>query len=259
MTRAAAMIDYGTDFRGPVAAASAALFDKLANKDPSLRRDPAHAGVSLCLPAEGDGEAARRRYKVVIILRLILGFAGIGLSLAVLRLTDKTSGPLRGYVTQNQALAIATACSLGGIFILISSGAAQRRFVMRRVGPRLGREFAGTRLPVFEIEDTTTFPTKMKAVTEDMGVLLLHPQRRCVIVEGLTHRYIIHAADVIQMRDIFGPNSVGLGILYRAAGVPLDITLRRISALVELKRKLTGSGKDWVTDRIARTFRGEAA
>jgi hypothetical protein len=75
-----------------------------------------------------------------------------------------------------------------------------------------------------------------------------------VVIEGLTHRYLIHARDVLVLRAVPGATTTGLGVCYQAGGQPLDITLGHQSLWVELKRQTIGAGRDGVLERVLKTL-----
>ena len=239
------------DFRDAAVAASEAALDELARRDPSLRQDPLRAGVSLCLRAPGGGEAVRRRLKWDVVLRLVLGFAGLLGGALLAGYAERSSKVAPSAVPRGPWLAVGVGCSVVGMVSLLGAVGATRRRVRRHVRGRLTLHQAGD--AVVEVEPTETF-SKMKAVSEDLGLLLLYPDRRCLVVEGLTHRYLVHARDVVAVREVPGSTTVGAGILYSAGGQPLDITLGHQSLWVELKRQTIGSGRDRVLEKIVKTL-----
>jgi hypothetical protein len=143
------------------------------------------------------------------------------------------------------------ACSVGGIGMMLTAAGAARRKVRRHVARRLQLD---GRHPIVELEDTTTF-SKMKAVTEDLGVALAYPEQRCVVIEGISHRYLIYADDVTLLREVPGPTASGLGIQYLAAGERLDLTLTYQTVWAELKRQTIGARRNTVLEQIAAALR----
>ena len=238
------------DFRdAPVAASELAVADA-ARANPSLASDPLRAGMSLCLRAPGDGQSVRRRLKWDVLARAVLGLGGL-VGGAVLGVMHENHRDVFGFkVSGGVWLAVAVCCSLGGIFMLISAAGAARRKVRRHVAQRIRLD---GRPPIVELEETRTF-SKMKAVTEDLGVVLMYPEQRCVVIEGVTHRYLIYAEDVVEVRPVPGPTTAGLGIHYLAAGEPLDITLTYQTVWMELKRQTIGARRNPMLEQIAATL-----
>jgi hypothetical protein len=77
-------------------------------------------------------------------------------------------------------------------------------------------------------------------LTEDLGRVIFDPERRRLVIEGIAYRYVIYASDVIQMRAVKSSASLGLQIVYTAAGVPLGLTLIHDSLLSYLRRATIG-------------------
>jgi hypothetical protein len=197
----------------------------------------------------------RRRQKVSGFLRLIFGFGGVlsGAILASVSSRYRASPPLG--LSHGVWLGIGMACSLSGIGIMLDAAASMRRRTRAHIRQRLKIE--GVKAPVVEVEETATY-SKMKAVSEDLGLLLMYPETRCVVIEGLTHRYVIYANDVLLVRPVQGATTIGLGIQYLVGSgkrVPLDITLHRQSLWVELKKQTIGSQDDAVMERVAQVLR----
>ena len=184
-----------------------------------------------------------------MILRLVLGFGGLLGGVILLRVSEQKPAPPLG-LDKGTWVGIGGAWSLGGILLMLDTPGSQRRRTRRHIGRRLRLD--GLKPPVVEVEETDTF-SKMKAVSEDVGLLLLYPQQRCVVVEGLTHRYVIYADDVLLARPVQGASNVGLGVRYLVGGatrVPLDITLHQQSLWVELKRQTIGSERNRLMEEV---------
>ena len=229
---------------------------ELAAANPAAADDPTAAGLSLCVRAPGDGEAVRRRERVSVIFRLVVGFAGLlaGAVCGKVSTAAKDGSPPLG-LGENAWLAVGGVGSVGGILLMLQAPHAQRRRARRHIDRRLRLD--GLKPPVVEVEETATFST-MKAVSEDVGLLLLYPPQRCVVVEGLTHRYVIYADDVLWARPVHGASNVGLGIQYMVGGgvrLPLDITIYQQSVWVELKRQTVGSGRSRLMEEVLAILR----
>jgi hypothetical protein len=239
------------DFRDQSVHASDLALREVAASNPAAANEPTLAGVSLCVRAPGDGQAVRRREKVGVILRLIFGFGGVLAGAVLASMSSEKRGPPPLGLGKGRWLAVGMVCSVGGIALMLDTPGSQRRRTRRHISSRLRLD--GLKPPVVEVEDTATY-SKMKAVSEDVGLLLMYPESRCVVIEGLTHRYVIYANDVLQVRPVQGATTTGLGIQYLVGGgrrAVLDITLHRQSLWVELKKQTIGSQRDAVMDQVA--------
>jgi hypothetical protein len=222
------------DFRDSAAAASREALARLRCSDPLT------AGISLCVEAEGDGRGALRRVRRFTLVRLIVGFilmlVGAGIMYAadvrkVLWLKEKEEWLIPGAVIGFMGfLAI-----MGGPFL-------QRRLVDRYIRDRLAESNLGESGPPpagVEVEDSRTFQ-KPKILPEDLARVLFDPDQRRLVIEGIVYRYVIYASDVMQMRTVKSSASLGLQIVYNAAGVPLGLTLSHDSVLSYLRRATIG-------------------
>ena len=88
------------------------------------------------------------------------------------------------------------------------------------------------------LEDTATFD-RPKVIPEDVGFMLLHPEQRCVQIEGLHCRYLIHADDVNLI--LMPPTKTrAVQITYHIGDVPLSLTIITDSVKKQVFWQLTG-------------------
>lgn len=224
------------DFRAAAVAASVSLRERMQRQG---RGDPVAGGYSCCLPAEGDGPAVMRRARQVAIVSLVLGVLGLA-----------TAGAVALWVTQRYQsaptpplgpLIAAGCCTVGGIATVWIGLSAQKRMAAAHVRARLGATAADV-LPIqVTVESTATYRT-LKLLPEDFGLLFCDEARKCVRVEGLLFRHVIHAADVAAVAPIEGVSSQGLAIDYRIGeDVRLSITLGQLSPTGNLKQQVLES------------------
>lgn len=93
------------------------------------------------------------------------------------------------------------------------------------------RHNAGLRRFLVALEDANTC-TRLKMYPEDAGLLILDPGNRRIVIEGLSHRYVIHHKDVVELRT--GPWAIDLIIGFRVGDATLRIAVTRLSALKQL-------------------------
>ncbi len=233
MMMAAMTANFGTirsagDFRDDAVAASRELLQ-------AHRGDPFTAGVSYCIPGEGSGaeqlQAVRRQGKLALGIG-ICGFVVGGIIAVIAK-----SG---GFSKTNEwpVLAIALACTFTGFAALITMVYRVRRVVRETVSQRLG---AMPEKPLrVNIEDATTY-NQMKVVPDDAGIVLLHPETRCLQIEGITHRYLVHAADVADITMASGSESRSVRVVYRIGQTLLGITIVPDAIGKQVWSGLTGS------------------
>jgi hypothetical protein len=227
------------DFRDAAVAASEAL---LAQRGGTVD-DPFPADVSFCLRASEDGEQVLRQSRRRLILAAILGIAGIagGGAIALWGMSQHFSNDAE----ESNVLLIAGCCSLGGFAVLIGYLMWLRRMVRRRVGDRLDDlPRQGNHRPTSVTLENTATAHVPKAMTEDAALLILHPERRCVRIEGISHRYFIRAEDCESVTLAGGEtqyySSARFRIVYRIGDVALDISVAPDAVLKQIGWQLSG-------------------
>ena len=228
------LLTKGADFRDSAAAAGRDALARLRCSDPLA------AGISLCLQAEGDGRATLRRLRRFTLVRLIVGFVLMLIGVGIMYAADARKAP---WLNEKEGWLIpAAVIGLLGFLAIMSGPFLQRRFVKRHIRERLAESDLGnTGLPPagVEVEDSRTFQ-QPKILPEDMARVLFDPDQRRLVIEGIVYRYVIYASDVIQMRTVKSRSSLGLQIVYTAAGVPLGLTLIHDSVLSYVRRATIG-------------------
>lgn len=200
-------------------------------------QDPVINGLSGCLPAPEDSRRVRAHLRRVWTIAIVLGVAGIlcgGVLAFRLRLIHSSihSIPM-------PSLMFAGAFTLGGFVAIFAGLYAGRRIVRNHLRSRalMGGTVTGERPIPVTVEDPQTF-RRLKVSPEDTGLLAIHPDRRCVVIEGLNFRYIIHAADFVGLTRLHTPHSEALCIEYRVAPqLTLRIALVAMSVRSEIGRQ----------------------
>jgi hypothetical protein len=222
------------DFRDSAAEASRDVLARLRCSDPLA------AGISLCLEAEGDGRAALRRLRRFTLVRLIVGFILMLVGAGIMYAADVRKVPwLRD---KEEWLIPGAVIGFLGFLTIMGGPFLQRRLVDRYIRDRLAEsDFGNTGMSpaAVEVEDSHTFQ-QPKVLPEDLARVLFDPDQRRLVIEGIVYRYVIYASDVIQMRTVKSSASLGLQIVYTAAGVPLGLTLIHDSVLSYVRRATIG-------------------
>ena len=237
------------DFRDTAVAASNAILSRWRqDSGASVDADPVESGLSYCVKADTDGRSVMRRLKRKTLAALILAF-GLIIS-AIFPLRADSLAKKRGTPYNETALVTLGACSvLGGMAALFYGVTVHGRLVRRVARDRISVEREGASRPVvITIEDGLTFE-KAKAVPEDIGAVILHPASRCVQIEGVTHRYMIYADDVLEAECRKTPTNRALVIEYAIGSSSLRIALFDYRLSSEFKRQLIG-GRNRLFDRI---------
>jgi len=210
------LLQYAGDFRSPAVQASARLLAHVAGDIDAV---PVSACMRIDDPAnERACRRLRARWKlssvggiVVLTLALLLFATGILLDLPLL------------------ALVAGILCILIIIFALLEI--AHRSKALRRVVAARGIDVAAGNVRGVSIENALTF-SKMKVVPEDLALLWIDPQLHCVRLEGLSHRYIIYATDVVSLSVRRGPAQSTTSVTYRIGPTELSLTLSEIQGNV---------------------------
>ena len=132
------------------------------------------------------------------------------------------ANPRRG-----QLAAVTVAGGVGflcfGLANLVNSAVGDRLrkpFLTQRLGHRydsLIHEGAGLPSMVVRIEDARTYH-RAKLSPEDIGIAFFDAENRRLLVEGVSHRYVIRGEDVTCLRPLAGPlHHLGRGSITRSA------------------------------------------
>jgi hypothetical protein len=161
-------------------------------------------GTSLCLPASGSdgaGELKRAGWRKAILQGVLFvgAFGGLGVGLIGTQLKDQ-QGKNTPQGTQLMVIGIVTFFSLAipALFVAAGGDRVGKPFLAHRLRSRpdsLLNEETGLQSRVVRIEDARTYH-KTKLAGEDLGIALLDPENRRILLEGLSHRYVIRGEDV---------------------------------------------------------------
>lgn len=237
------------DFRHRAASESQRIVKSHPRPIATKAIDPATLGQSLCVPIAG-GEGLLRRAKILAIAMFVLGIIGIGGGgiIAATHSGDEKDIPTPVLITMCIFSAGGFICLFGGVFCM--------RWIVRRHIARTRPDYAhwrdqADRLPV-GIEHALTFD-KIKAVPEDLGLLVIEPKKQLVRIEGVRCRYIVHGRDVISIKHQAGASSAvkGVSITYRVGTVTLSITVSTDSIWDELRRQTIGLRQNPLFPRLS--------
>jgi hypothetical protein len=241
----------GADFRDSAAAASRVALARLRCSNPLA------AGISLCLEAEGDGRATLRRLRRFTLVRIIVGMILMLVGAGIVYAADVRKVPWLN--DKEEWLIPGAVAGFLGFLVIMSGPFLQRLFVEWHIRDRLAEsnlEESGLPPAGVGVEESKTFQ-QPKVLPEDLARVLFDPDQRRLVIEGIVYRYVIYASDVIQMRTVKSRSSLGLQIVYTAAGVPLGLTLIHDSVLSYARRATIGGNNPLV--RRAQQTLGEVA
>ena len=213
------------DFRGDAIAESLALLGQSA---------PEEIGISCCVPRGADGSSVRRRVKIVTVLSLVLLIAGVGFGGVVGFLMREH------WMEENMPfLVFALACSVAGISMGLVPTVWERRVVRRFLREHVGDVWSdpGRRPIQVSLEEAQTYG-RPKILAEDIGVLMCHPEATCVVLEGVSCKYVIYGKDVVSLR--LHDNSKTVLVKYRIGQTALDVAIVPRSVGAEIKRQAQG-------------------
>jgi hypothetical protein len=237
----------------------AAVEESLRVIEAAPGRDPDELGLSLVLPADAEGFTRLKSIGRMILVRLVLGIAGI----VVGGILAATEGKLRAALglAEWHVLTVAAFCSLGGIGLLLANVFFVRWGVRRGIGERYAqaRQHSNLRPPLcVGVEDCRTFTT-MKIAPEDLAYVAFDAAQRRLILEGLLFRYVIQAADIVSVQQATGAATTGTQVVFRVGRAVVGITLQFDSIWHELRKQTIGAGRDPLLGPITETFSGKLA
>jgi hypothetical protein len=221
---------HGGDFRDRASAASAFMIGRW----PDSGLDGIEGvDASLCYPAEAN---ARVPLKRLSRLEAILAYVMVGCWLSA-----SASRFIGGGYRQSGDVASADLAHFVGVSLFILGSADllflcigyrwfQRlrllRHFARRAGSLLLRDQPGTSRDVVRLEDAMTFHVS-KITPEDWGICLFDKPRRRLLIEGVSHRYVIRGQDVTELRPAHAGASTSAYVRWRVGAEELSIVLNR--------------------------------
>ena len=229
------------DFRDQAVAASRKLMAEIRLVD--LRT----VAASFCVPTGPDGpqrlRSAGRRLLAVQIL-LICGLtAGLLAVFISTRLKDQ----------RGQDTAMGTLLIFGGGIPMIMA------LILLREGDRVWKPFLARQLRnqpdsvlelyaeqrlksrVLRVEHPPNYH-KTKWIGEDIGIALFDPEHRRIVMEGLSHRYLIRGEDVTCFRPLLAQNILSIRINYRIGDVTLSLDVTRANPLARFSGGMFAGG-----------------
>jgi hypothetical protein len=128
-----------------------------------------------------------------------------------------------GIVMESIVLALVSVpfCIGGGLLCMVET-VCRRWLVRAAIARRLGPLPKGWAL--VSVEDGLTF-SRIKVMPDDMGLIWIYPETRCLRIEGMSHRYQVHARDVVSISTRRAPGMVATAINYRVGDVELAMVV----------------------------------
>jgi hypothetical protein len=220
------LVGRGDDFRTAAAMASYELFARY----PQLSPDAAE--VSFCYPAEAEPVPRLKRLSRFDAALVFSFFGG-----AMASVVGTLVGPaLMGVNMWLSVIVTGISLLLMGLGILcflfqlllfprITTWLLLGYFA-RRPGNLIDAQRARLPRKLIRIEDPATFHIS-KITPEDWGICVLDAQHRRLIIEGISHRYLIRGVDVTQLKPVQSSMSVVVQINYRIGEHTFGIALNR--------------------------------
>jgi hypothetical protein len=213
------------DFRDRAVAASRELLD-----DEGLAR-PWEVDTSCCRPT-GEGRREVRSsawWKMkVLLLTLVLLFAMLGLGAWASEQKDPLGGrPPLASALMAVGVAGAIADAVFMLAMLFAGDGIQKRLLSRRLGARPGsllEASAGLPTRLMRLENAQTYHVQ-KLAPEDLCVCAFDRPNRRVLMEGISHRYVVRDVDVTSFWPLQSGDKVSVRIDYRVGDEPLALVL----------------------------------
>ena len=218
----------GPDFRESAVKISTALLSGSARV-----LNPADLNRSLCLRADSN-PAAKLRSAARIELKLIVAAAVLMVGGAMIAAVSEAprNEAQRMSAKANPVMVVVGGTMFGigltGFVVALVAGTALRkqtlmRTLCRRTGAVFGPEAQGATM-VARIENAQTFHL-MKSAPEDIGVCLFDQPRRRLLIEGISHRYVICGSDVTKLALLNSAQTTTLHLNYRVGDGELTLAL----------------------------------
>ena len=213
------------DFRDRAVAASRSLVARLHPRN--FRTVPA----SFCLLGSAGGvRELSRAGRRAALLQAVISF-GMFASLLGAFLAVQLANPRRGPLTA-VTLVGGVSFLFFGLANLINSTVGDRLrkpFLIQRLGHRydsLIHEGSGLPSMLVRIEDARTYH-RTKLSPEDIGIAFLDVENRRLLVEGVSHRYVIRGEDVTCLWPLQAHSIISARIDYEIGGERLSLVLAR--------------------------------
>ena len=218
------LLNYAGDFRGEAVEASRVLLSPVAGDVEAL-------AVSSCTRIDGaDTEAACRRVQWALWLGSVFGIAMITLPPILI---------VAALLLDLIWLILVAIAVAAGMIVLTLIQIWRRTVQLRAIVVARGLELPPHARCV-TIENALTY-SSLKFVPEDMAILLMDAPRCRVRLEGLRHRYLIYAADVVSLSVRRGPAQSSTSVTYRSGSTTLSLTLaENQSNLLEMMKQTFG-------------------
>jgi MFS family permease len=187
---------------------------RAANLRPGV--DATQAGISYCLRREQSAQALRRILQVQTLMMTGLGFL-LGIAAVAAFVVGQTPWRFSGITL------IGAGCAILGIGHLAIAAVLEPRTTALLLRRRLKDAWPGDGR-MLRLENAATY-NKLKIIADDGGVVVAHPQSGCVQIEGLSHRYLIYAADITELTILRREAPEAFNLTYLAGGEPLQLTI----------------------------------
>jgi hypothetical protein len=214
------------DFRDRAVAASRSVLDR---REPF---NPRTANTSLCLPVSESGarelKMAGWRKLTVHILFFLGAFGSLLTGLAGSQLKDP-KGKETALGRDLEIFGLIGFLTFDVLFLVFALGGDRvwKPFLAHRLrghADSLLNEAEGLRSLVLRVEDARTYH-RQKVAGEDLVIALLDPENRRIMLEGLSHRYVIRGADVTSFWPLQAHSVISIRIDYMIAEEKLALVL----------------------------------
>ena len=212
---------WDVDFRHEAIVASVQVLKELDLEEPT------EANVSYCLPLHERPVVGITPGKIMIVA-LVLGMALLCAGAAIGWLVAKNNPPF---------IYVAAGCTLTGMACLFISSFDRSilRWILGARGTELAERSRAFPLISAEVSNTDRSKMKMSIDGDDYVLLLADETERRVVIEGVSCRYQILAADVEDIQPFEFMNLYGAEVQYR---ITPTVSLRLAIAKVSLRATL---------------------
>jgi hypothetical protein len=222
------LVGRGEDFRAAASAASWAMTMG------AVHVDVESIGASLCMPAEAAPLGTLKSLSWIELASVggFLAFSLVGFLLSWIASPVLAAGhELIAAVCFGLSMVMMGLSAVAVIFSAIGFGPLQRwllrRHFARRGGSIVGGGEIAGRHELIRIEDPATFHIS-KLTPEDWGIAVLDGARGRILIEGVSHRYVILAQDVIEVTALKA-TTASARVTYRVGEVTLGVVINRHS------------------------------